>query len=139
MIPSCKIKDGMKDIETLADIQKLVNEFYGKVRQDALLGPVFEKKIGDNWDPHLDKMYRFWQTVLLKEGKTYFGNPFMKHAPLPIQPDYFEKWLQIWEKTLHELYEGPKAEEALLRAQKMGYVFQVKLFGTENAGKKPVF
>lgn len=129
----------MKDIEALEDIKKVVNDFYGKVRQDKLLGPVFEAKIGDNWDHHLDKMYRFWQTVLLEEGKTYFGNPFMKHARLPLSSGHFEKWLQLWEETLRENYQGPKTEEALLRAQKMGHVFQVKLFGAENAGKKSIF
>lgn len=129
----------MKDIEVLEDIKKVVDNFYGKVRRDELLGPVFKAKIGDNWDQHLDKMYRFWQTILLDEEKTYFGNPFMKHAKLPISPEHFDKWLQLWKETLQENYDGAKTEEALWRAQRMGYVFQVKLFGPENAGKRPIF
>lgn len=129
----------MKDIVELEDVKLLVDEFYGRVRKDEKLGPVFDKVIGDNWDKHLDKMYRFWQTILLSDGKTYFGNPFMKHAPLPISPEHFSNWLALWEATIKQHFAGSKADEALLRAQKMGYVFQVKLFGVESAGRKPVF
>lgn len=129
----------MRDIEKLEDIKAIVDEFYGKVRRDELLGPVFEERIGANWDKHLDTMYRFWQTILLDEGKTYYGNPFMKHATLPINQNHFETWLSYWEETLHDHHEGPKTDEAIWRAQKMGYVFQVKLFDVQNRGEKPLF
>jgi len=129
----------MRDIETLQDIQKMVDGFYGKVRQDELLGPIFEEKIGDHWDVHLEKMYRFWQTVLLEEGKTYFGNPFMKHAPLPIFREHFDRWLHHWNDTLRAAFEGPKTEEAILRAEKMAYIFTVKLDAIREQGGKPVF
>jgi hemoglobin len=129
----------MRDIETLDDIRKLVDEFYGKVRADALLGPVFEERIGDRWDTHLDKMYRFWQTVLLDEGQSYFGNPFMKHAPLPISEPHFQRWLELWKGILDSNFEGPKAREAYLRADKMAYVFIVKLDAIRKEGGKPVF
>lgn len=129
----------MRDIETIEDIKKLVNEFYGKVRKDEMLGPVFEDKIGDNWDQHLDKMYRFWQTVLLDEERTYFGNPFMKHAPLPIYKEHFHQWLSYWKETLFANFEGPLTDEALWRAEKMAYVFQVKLNTIRSEGGRPVF
>lgn len=129
----------MRDIEHLEDIKEVVNIFYGKVRQDELLGPVFEAKIGNNWDAHLDRMYRFWQTVLLEEGKTYFGNPFMKHAPLPIFKDHFARWLALWHETLEGRFSGPKTEEAILRAEKMAYIFMVKLDAIRDGGGKPVF
>lgn len=129
----------MRDIERIEDIKKLVDEFYGKVRKDELLGPIFEEKIGDNWDHHLDKMYRFWQTVLLNEGKTYFGNPFMKHAPLPIFQDHFHQWLSYWQETLYTNFEGPLTDEAMMRAEKMAYVFQVKLDAIRSGGGRPVF
>lgn len=128
-----------RDFETIDDVRTVVDDFYGKVRQDKLLGPVFENAIGDNWDHHLDKMYRFWQTVLLDDGKTYFGNPFMKHAPLPIDRDHFERWLALWEETLQQYFVGPLADAALLQAEKMAYVFQVKLHAIRTEGGRPVF
>lgn len=129
----------MNDIASLDDIKKLVDEFYEKVRQDALIGPVFEKKIGDQWDRHLNIMYRFWQTILLEEGQTYFGNPFMKHAPLPIDKKHFERWLSLWKGTLYDHFEGPLTDEAMTRAEKMAYVFIVKLDAIRNEGGRPVF
>ena len=57
----------MKEIQDIDDVKLLVNTFYGKVRQDDLLGKIFDGVIQDNWDFHLNKMYGFWQTVLLHE------------------------------------------------------------------------
>lgn len=129
----------MHDIETLDDIKKVVNGFYGKVRHDELLGPVFEEKIGDNWDRHLDTMHRFWQTVLLQQGQTYTGNPFSKHAELLIGKEHFERWLQLWKETLQENYEGPVTTDAIERSYKMAQVFQVKLESLRNSGGKAIF
>lgn len=129
----------MRDIETLEDIRKMVDGFYGKVHDDELLGPIFEEKLAGRWDQHLDKMYRFWQTVLLSEGQTYFGNPFIKHAPLPIYQAHFDRWLQLWAETLHTDFEGEKTEEAIIRARKMAYIFIAKLDAIRNEGGKPVF
>src|SRR5690606_10306412 len=72
-----------KDILTLADIRLLVDSFYDKVRDNALLAPIFDERIGDAWPHHLEKMYRFWETVLL-DTYTYTGAPFTPHANLPV-------------------------------------------------------
>ena len=47
------------DIRSMDDVIKLVDIFYGKVREDELIGPIFEAKIQDNWAKHLNIMYRF--------------------------------------------------------------------------------
>jgi Truncated hemoglobins len=47
-----------------AMIERLVREFYVRVRDDAVLGPVFAAKI-DDWEPHLQKMFAFWSSVAL--------------------------------------------------------------------------
>ena len=79
----------LKDILTLEDCKTLVDNFYGKVRKDPLIGPIFDAVIQDRWPEHLEKMYRFWQTVLL-EDHTYFGSPFPPHATLPVEWTHFE-------------------------------------------------
>jgi hemoglobin len=65
-----------KDISTLDDIKLLVDSFYGRVREDSQLKDIFNERIQDRWPQHLEKMYRFWQTVLLEEH-TYYGSPFV--------------------------------------------------------------
>lgn len=126
-----------EDIRSMDDIIKLVDTFYGKVRQDDLIGPVFEEKIQDRWPHHLSIMYRFWGTVLLGE-RSYFGSPFLKHATLPVEGPHFERWLDFFYTTVDEFFEGPKAEEAKFRADKMAEMFQVKLEHLRRTGNQPL-
>ncbi|GAA4318761.1 hypothetical protein GCM10023149_17010 [Mucilaginibacter gynuensis] len=114
------------DILTLDDIKLLVDTFYNKVQKDALLAPVFNERIQDRWPEHLEKMYKFWQTVLLEEY-TYFGRPFPPHAQLPVDHTHFAEWLQLFNQTIDELFTGDKATEAKWRAAKMAEMFQIKI------------
>lgn len=116
----------MRDIENLDDIKLVVDTFYGRVKENELLNPVFESVVQGNWQPHLEKMYRFWQTILLYEH-TYSGSPFAHHAPLPIHAEHFEAWLTLFNQTIDELFEGERASEMKMRANKMGEMFQYKL------------
>lgn len=116
----------MADINNLEDIKLLVNTFYGKVRENELLGPIFEKVISNNWEAHLEKMYRFWQTILLEEY-TYSGRPFPPHAKLPITGEHFDTWLKIWNATVDDNFTGEKANEAKWRGYKMAQMFISKI------------
>ncbi len=117
----------MNDITTKNDVKVFVDAFYLEVRKDTMLGPVFAAIIpNDNWQPHLDRMYSFWSTVLLNI-KDYSGNPFSKHRPLPIEKRHFDRWTDLFSATLDTLFEGPKTEEAKDRAIKMGILFNSKL------------
>ena len=115
-----------KDILSLEDVKLLVDTFYGKVREDKLIGPIFDERIQDRWPQHLAKMYTFWQTVLLGEH-TYYGSPFPPHAQLPVEKDHFERWLSLFSETLGELFTGEVAQEAIWRANKMAEMFQFKI------------
>ena len=115
-----------KDLSTIEDIQLLVNDFYGTVREDKLLAPVFNGVVGDRWSEHMEKMYRFWQTVLLNEH-TYFSSPFLPHAKLPIQKVHFEHWLYLWNAAVDRHFSGEKANEAKWRGEKMAAIFLSKI------------
>lgn len=115
-----------KDILQLEDVKLLVDTFYGKVREDELIGPIFDDRIQDRWPQHLAKMYTFWQTILLGEH-TYYGSPFPPHAKLPVEREHFERWLELFSQTLDELFIGEIAKEAMWRANKMAEMFQYKI------------
>ena len=124
-----------KDITDLEDIKLLVNTFYAKVQKDEFIGPIFNEKIGNRWPEHLEKMYRFWQTVLLEEH-TYSGSPFAPHANLPVNKTHFKRWLLLFNATIDELFTGEKADEAKWRANKMAEIFQLKIdFYNKNSAK----
>jgi hemoglobin len=113
------------------DIKLLVDCFYNKVREDQLLAPIFYQRIGDNWAAHLEKMYRFWQTVLLGEH-TYYGSPFAPHANLPVNKNHFDRWLSLFIETIDEHFSGEKAEEAKWRAERMAEMFHYKIENFKN-------
>ena len=104
----------------------LVDRFYGKVRNNPQLNAVFEPVVGDRWPEHLEKMYRFWQTLLLNE-RTYTDSPFPPHARLPVDRSHFDAWVALFCETVDACFRGPKAEEAKLRAERIAGVFYHKI------------
>ena len=46
----------MKDIETEADVRLVVDEFYGSIREDELLNPIFTDVAQVEWAHHLPNM-----------------------------------------------------------------------------------
>ena len=125
----------MKDILTLEDVKRLVDVFYEKVRANDMLAPVFNERIQNRWPEHLEKMYTFWQTVLLEE-RTYFGSPFPPHAQLPVSHIHFEQWMQLFTQTVDELFAGEIAKEAKWRAGKMAEMFEYKIEKFRKTGFK---
>lgn len=115
-----------KDIETLDDIKLIVNTFYQCIQKNEMLGPIFEERIKGRWEQHLEKMYRFWQTILFNEH-TYSGAPFPPHANMPIDESHFVIWVQNWTKTIDDFFAGPIADEAKKRGTLMAAIFNSKL------------
>jgi len=116
----------MKDIENIQDIELMVNTFYAAIKEDELLGPIFNGVIQDNWSSHLETMYSFWQTVLLHEY-AYKGSPFPPHRKLPIEAQHFDRWLALFDIAMDKNFQGQLADEAKTRAHKMAEMFQYKL------------
>jgi hemoglobin len=108
-------------------IERLVRGFYAKVRQDAVLGPIFEVRIHD-WEPHLQRMCAFWSSVALMSGR-YHGSPMTKHLPLPVDADHFDRWLALFEATVREIC-PPKAEAHFVeRARRIAESLELGIAG----------
>ncbi|MDB5257307.1 MAG: ctb 1 [Chitinophagaceae bacterium] len=118
----------IKDIEDLTDIQRMVDTFYSKVRADDFIGPIFNERIGDRWEEHLDTLSRFWESILLGANR-YNGRPFPPHAQMPIGKEHFERWLSLFIDNVDQQFQGPNAEEAKRRAFNIAHVFLHKLAG----------
>ena len=91
-------------------LKQLVETFYARVRQDPLIGPVFNDAIHD-WPEHLEKLQAFWSSVMLTTGR-YKGRPVpahVKHADR-IDRTSFARWLALWGEVTAELF--PPAEAA---------------------------
>ncbi|MEZ5037402.1 MAG: group III truncated hemoglobin [Chitinophagales bacterium] len=117
----------IKQIENIEDVKLLVDTFYGKVQEDEILKDVFNNVIQNRWSQHLEKMYRFWQTVLLDDERTYFGAPFPPHAQLPVDTVHFERWLKLFYGTVDSLFIGERAERAKWQGNRMAEMFLYKI------------
>jgi hemoglobin len=93
--------------------------------------------IQDRWPEHLEKMYRFWQTVLLEEH-TYYGSPFVPHAKLPVDKEHFDRWLQLFYKTVDQFFAGEKAERAKWQGERMAEMFLSKIQYYRNHSGTPL-
>lgn len=124
-----------KDIEDKKDIELLVNSFYEKVKTDSSINFFFSKVVPVDWEKHLPVMYTFWENIIFHSGG-YTGNPMQVHASLhakrPLQKAHFEKWIELFNTTVDELFEGEKASQAKQRAYAIATVMQIKISAMPN-------
>ncbi|MGH6618642.1 MAG: group III truncated hemoglobin [Alphaproteobacteria bacterium] len=102
---------------TETQIERLVGTFYARIRDDALLGPIFAARVED-WDTHLKKMCAFWSSVALMSGR-YSGQPMQAHLPLPVDETHFARWLAIFEETANEVCTTAGAAHFMERARRI--------------------
>ena len=111
-----------------AFIGRLVRNFYGRVRRDERLGPIFEGVIGDEWEPHLEKMTEFWCSVILK-SRSYQGRPVPAHLRLKqVKAEDFEIWLSIFRKTARDLCPPGVAKVFIERAERIAESLKLAMF-----------
>jgi hemoglobin len=110
-------------------ISILVDKFYTKVRANPDIGPIFGARIGDNWEPHLEKMKTFWASVMLRTG-AYGGKPMQVHVGVTeAKPGHFLTWINLFEETLVETAPSGKVVELFMeRATMMSSRLQAVMF-----------
>ena len=84
-------------------LSELVDLFYGRVRKDDLIGPVFNRAI-DDWPEHLDRLQAFWSSVMLTSGR-YKGRPLPAHVKHgdSIRQASFDRWLELWREATEDV------------------------------------
>lgn len=121
------------DIAHSADIRALIDRFYEKVKEDEVIGFIFNDIAQVDWPQHLPIMYAFWEFLLLDKPDAYRGNPIQKHLDLhlqvPLKSEHFDRWLSLFQSTVDELFEGPKAEDAKFRAYAISETWKPKFVG----------
>jgi truncated hemoglobin YjbI len=114
---------------TESSIVRLVDAFYARVRDDAVLSPVFEAKLAGRWHEHMPRMYAFWTKVLLGTGE-FQGNVFGKHMALSgIETEHFVRWLTLFRLTAIDVFGIDGATDALAVAQRIASSLQLGFFG----------
>lgn len=109
-------------------IEDVVRRFYSRVRANTELGPIFEAAIGEDWEPHLHRMFDFWSSLLLRTGR-YSGQPLRKHLALKsVRPEHFEVWLKLFRQTCDEIGDDRLSMAFVGKAERIAESFKLAMF-----------
>ena len=78
-------------ITSRIQVELLVNTFYDRVKTHPVLGPIFNDMAKVDWTLHLSRS-------------------------LPLTENESNEWITLFTRTVDDLFEGEKAEEAKTRA-----------------------
>jgi len=124
-----------RDIENRKEVEQLINSFYDKVKQDDVIGFIFNDVAKVNWEKHLPVMYDFWESVIFSIN-TYSGNPMEVHMHLnrrvQLAKEHFERWLKLFTGTVDELFEGKNANIAKEKAISIATIMETKITSPFN-------
>lgn len=112
----------MKDIETRADIDDLMNRFYAKAMTDEKIGYIFTDVAKLNLEHHLPIIGDFWETMLFGTGNyhKHGRNPMRVHGELNqksgLSFEHFNRWLELFDETIDETFTGETSAYLKTRA-----------------------
>jgi hemoglobin len=120
----------VRDIDSRADCERLVRAFYGRALDDPIIGFLFRDVAELDLEAHVPRITSFWETILLGE-RSYGGGAFRPHAALhmmaPLRRAHFDQWLNLWTRTVDELFAGERAELAKAHARRVARAFHERL------------
>ena len=120
----------IRDLESRADCERLVRAFYGRALTDPLIGWIFVDVAKLDLEAHVPRITAFWESVLLG-ARSYGGGAFAPHAALHaragLQAGHFARWLELWRRSVDDLFAGERAELAKAHAARVADAFQRRL------------
>ncbi len=125
---ACSIVASAAEIE--AAIEKCVRLFYAKAHADPLLEPVMTAAIAD-FERHVATVCAFWSRALLATER-YQGKAYPAHVGLPIRPEHFERWLDLFAEAARAELPAAQASVAIDKAEHMAKSFMAGLFPLET-------
>ena len=103
-------------------MMSFLETFYAQVREDEVLGDVFNKTI-NKWDSHLQKIEVFWKNHLYQPG-LYKGNPLLIHQKLHekevLTESQFKRWLELFESTADDFFQDKELKSIKRKARMIG-------------------
>jgi hemoglobin len=123
------------DIKNRRDVKKLVSRFYGNLLHDQEFKSIFLEVVKVDMEVHLEIMVDYWESVLFGTAK-YKRNTVDVHIDLhlkyPVTHNHFNRWLQLFYKTIDENFTGEKATHAKDSALSMASVIKMRIDGLEK-------
>lgn len=128
-----------KDITSREDIELLMKNFYHKLLNDKNISYIFTDVAKIDIDKHIPVISDFWESVLFNKN-VYHNNTLKIHLDLndksPFLKLHFDIWLNHFNTTTDELFEGSKARLAKQRARSVATVMQIKMLQKKDGSIK---
>lgn len=119
-----------RDLESRADIDHLLRDFYSRAMRDEVIGYLFTEVARLDLDAHLPQIGNFWEQVLLQRP-VYTGHPIAAHVPLhqaaTLRAEHFQRWFVLWDAAIAASFCGPMADAARYRAAVIAESMQYRL------------
>jgi len=116
------VSDEQREPFPVERIELMVKTFYGSVREDPELGPIFERRVSD-WPHHLGRMVSFWRAVLRSEPTfrvSERGSPPALHRGIEeLERRHFDRWLDLFARTVQDVFAPEEARHVLRAAQRI--------------------
>src|SRR5678816_4489908 len=110
----------LKDVESRSDIDRLMQVFYERALGDPVIGYIFTDVAKLDLEHHLPIIGDFWESLLFGTPvyQQHGRNPMLVHKDLheksELVLEHFERWLEIFTKTVDDLFDGENAEHLQL-------------------------
>jgi len=119
-----------KDVESRADLHRILVDFYSRLLSDPILQRYFEKFENENiLKDHLNDLVDFWEGALFYRG-SYKKNVMEIHRKIDgsnkIKTEHFEAWLSHFERAVDKFCRGEKSDTMKSRARSVATVMQIK-------------
>lgn len=122
----------MQDIQNQEDLYIIVNEFYKKLFADNRISYIFTDVIAVNekLEEHLQVLVTFWSQAILGTGG-YVNNLTQIHIDVhyksALNKELFDIWLQHFEDSINENFEGFNCERMKNMAHNLSTIMQIKI------------
>ncbi len=131
-----------RDLDTPEAINEFVERFYTRLLADKTLGPIFLDTAEIDLEQHLPRIEAFWRKLLL--GEIGYNRHMMNihretHDQREFTPEDFSRWLDYFESTLDESYQGPYTERARNVARSIATNLQEALLNPKDFAQRTRF
>ena len=120
----------MTDIQNQDDLYLLVDAFYKKLLSDTSISYIFTEVVKIKLEEHLPILVTFWSQAILGTGG-YTHNLTQIHLDVNTQeylsPELFKIWLNHFNTTVDENFQGQKAEQIKTQALSIATIMQIKI------------
>jgi hemoglobin len=128
------------DLDRRSAIHDLVVHFYREIVFDDVLAPVFEEVAEVDWSVHIPNLIDYWCRVLLGQ-QGYSGVIVAAHRHVhdieAFRIEHFDRWYELWVRSIDANWSGPMAEEAKRHAERIAASLARRLLETTWSPRDP--